>query len=554
MAGRIRAADVALVRERVSIAEVIGEHVTLKSAGGGNLKGLCPFHDERTPSFNVTPSRGFWYCFGCSAGGDAITFLTQLEHLSFAEAVEQLASKAGVTLHYETADGKTQSAAAAPGQKQRLLEAHAEAAKFYSEQLAEPTARVARDFLTERGFDRAAAETYGCGYAPDSWDALTKHLRRKGFTPDELTVGGLSKPARSGSLIDRFRNRLLWPIRDVGGNVIGFGARRLAEDDTGPKYLNTPETPLYKKSHVLYGIDLAKREIAKASKVVVVEGYTDVMACHLAGVPWAVATCGTAFGEGHIQVVRRLMMDINSSGEIVFTFDGDEAGQRAALKAFESDQSFSASTYVAVTPGGMDPCELRIASGDAAVRDVIDGRHPLVEFAIESMIAKFDLDSMQGRIKALNAIAPSVARVGDGQLRTEIIRDVSNRLGEEREVVQQAVRAAARRESAPRQAPRTRRRPDGPYQLRQREALKLALQWPDLSGPYFDAVDDSFYRDELYRAVRVAITAAGGARAAGSGPNWLAAVTDACGDMAAAAMISELAVEPLRVTADPDAS
>ncbi|MGH8795323.1 MAG: DNA primase, partial [Stackebrandtia sp.] len=436
MSGRIRREDVALVRERVSVADVIGEHVTLRSAGGGNLKGLCPFHDERTPSFNVTPSRGFWHCFGCGAGGDVITFLTQLEHLSFTEAVERLASKAGVTLHYETPDGKATGGPSRPGERQRLMAAHAEAAKFYAEQLAAPEARVARDFLTERGFDRDAAETYGCGFAPDSWNALTNHLRRQGFTVEELTVGGLAKPARSGSLIDRFRGRLIWPIRDIAGDVIGFGARKLLDDDNGPKYLNTPESPLYKKSHVLYGIDTAKREIAKQRKVVVVEGYTDVMACHLAGEPTAVATCGTAFGADHISVLRRFLLDSDEfAGQIVFTFDGDEAGQRAALKAFDDEQRFVSQTFIAVSPGGMDPCELRMASGDAAVRDMVAGREHLVDFAIRSVLAKYDLDSVEGRVAALRATAPLVAKIKDRSLRPGYTQRLAGRLGEEVDTV-----------------------------------------------------------------------------------------------------------------------
>ncbi|GAA4899751.1 DNA primase [Stackebrandtia albiflava] len=541
------------MRERVSVADVIGEHVTLKSAGGGNLKGLCPFHDERTPSFNVTPSRGFWHCFGCGAGGDAISFLTQLEHLSFAEAVERLASKAGITLHYETADGHAARSAGKPGQRQRLLAAHAEAARFYAEQLTSPDAQPARRFLAERGFDQQAAQDYGCGFAPDAWDALTRHLRTKGFTNDELTVGGLAKPARSGSLIDRFRRRLVWPIHDIGGDVIGFGARKLFDDDNGPKYLNTPETPLYKKSQVLYGIHRAKREIAKQSQVVIVEGYTDVMACQLAGETTAVATCGTAFGPEHITVLRRLLMDTDEfAGKIVFTFDGDEAGQRAALKAFSDEQRFMAQTFIAVSPGGMDPCELRMASGDAAVRDLIAGREHLVDFAIRSILAKHDLDSVEGRVAALRAAAPLVAKIKDRSLRPGYTQRLAGRLGEDVDMVRKWVQAAGRGEAPPAN-PAAPARVPGPQRTAEREALKLAIQLPDLAGPYFDAVEAEYYQDPVHVAVRDAVTKAGGASAAPGGPNWIAAVTGACDDLAAAALVAELAVEPPRVTGEPDA-
>lgn len=553
MAGRIRTEDVALVRDRTPIADVIGDHVTLKSAGGGNLKGLCPFHDERTPSFNVTPSRGFWHCFGCGAGGDVITFLTQLEHLSFTEAVERLAARSNITLHYETGDGRSRGPAQAPGQRQRLVAANTEAAAFYAEQLAGPDARIARQYLTDRGFDRTAADTYGCGFAPDSWDALTRHLRGKGFTVEELTLAGLAKPARSGSLIDRFRRRLVWPIRDISGDIIGFGARRLFDDDNGPKYLNTPETPLYKKSQVLYGIDRAKRDIAKQSRVVIVEGYTDVMACHLAGIPTAVATCGTSFGSDHIQVVRRLLMDTDEfAGEIVFTFDGDDAGQRAALKAFGDEQRFVSQTYIAVSPGGMDPCELRMHSGDAAVRDLVDSRERLVDFALRSTLAKHDLDSVEGRVAALRATAPLVARIKDRSLRPGYTQRLAGRIGEDVKTVRRWVRAAARGEAPPQRAVAHRRNPDGPVQVAEREALKLALQRPDLAGPYFDEVDASFFDNPVHAEVRSAIARAGGAATSTGGANWISRVTETCADLVGQALIVELAVEPLRVTGEPD--
>ena len=441
MAGRIRDADIALVRERTAIADVISEHVTLKPAGPGNLKGLCPFHDEKTPSFNVSTARNVYYCHGCGTGGDAISFVMQVEHFSFAEAVERLAAKVGVTLQYEEGGGPAQERK--PGLRQRLYAAHADALEFYADQLTRPDARIARDFLAQRGFDKAAAETYRCGYASESWDALTKHLRAKGYTAEELTTGGLSKQARSGSLIDRFRRRLMWPIKELSGEVIGFGARKLYDDDDGPKYLNTPETPIYKKSGVLYGIDRAKREIAKQGRAVVVEGYTDVMACHLAGVPTAVASCGTSFGADHIGVLRRLLMDADEfTGEIIYTFDGDAAGQKAALRAFAEDQRFVAQTFIAVSPDNMDPCDLRLAKGDAAVRDLVARREPMIAFALRSTLARYDLDTAEGRVAALRSAAPLVAQIKDRALRPEYARKLAGDLGMEIEPVANARSAA----------------------------------------------------------------------------------------------------------------
>jgi DNA primase len=552
VAGRIRDEDVALVRDRTSIADIVSEYVTLKPAGGGNVKGLCPFHDEKTPSFNVSIAKGFYYCYGCGAGGDAISFVMNLEHLSFVEAVERLAAKAGVQVQY--AEAGPAPVRPGHGQRQRLVAANAAATEFYIGQLGTASAQPARQFLAERGFDKAAAETYHCGFAPDAWDSLTKHLRQKGFSNAELTSAGLSKEARSGSLIDRFRRRLVWPIRDLTGDVIGFGARRLFEDDDGPKYLNTPETPLYKKSHVLYGIDRAKRDIAKQGRAVIVEGYTDVMACHLAGVSTAVATCGTAFGADHIGVLRRLLMDTDTAGEIIFTFDGDAAGQKAALRAFDDDQRFVAQTYIAVSPDNMDPCELRLAKGDVAVRDLVARREPLLAFALSSHLARYDLDQAEGRVAALKVAAPLVAKIKDRALRPEYARKLAGMLGMEIEVVARAV--ASPSSSGATAAPLSQRAmappANDPRSLVEREALKLALQEPALAGPLFDAVDETVYADPVHAAIRQAIAEAGGAASASGGPRWIEAVRDACADLAGKALIAELAVEPLRIDGTPD--
>jgi DNA primase len=560
VAGRIRDEDVALVRERTAIADVVSQYVTLKPAGGGSVKGLCPFHDEKTPSFNVSTTKGLYFCYGCGNGGDAIKFLMDLEHLSFTEAVERLAARAGVQLHYAEAG----PAPARPqGQRQRLVAANTAAAEFYLAQLGAAGAQAARQFLAERGFDRQAAQEYGCGFAPEGWDALTRHLQQKGFQAEELVSAGLAKPARSGNLIDRFRRRLTWPIRDLTGDVIGFGARRLFDDDDGPKYLNTPETPLYKKSHVLYGVDRAKREIAKQGRAVIVEGYTDVMACHLAGVPTAVATCGTAFGTDHVAVLRRLILDTDAyGGEIIFTFDGDAAGQKAALRAFDDDQRFVAQTYIAVSPDNMDPCDLRLAKGDAAVRDLVAGREPLLTFALRSHVDRYNLDEAEGRVAALKVTAPLVAQIKDRSLRPEYTRILAGMLGMEIDDVARAVTGAVGRrpsaasspDSPASSAPAQRRAPgaNDPRLLVEREALKLALQEPALAGPEFDAVDESVYADPLHATIRRAVASAGGAGVATGGAVWVEAVREACEDLAAKALIFELAVEPLRVVDGPD--
>ncbi len=444
MAGLIKREDIDEVRLRTDIKAVIDGYVTLKSAGIGSFKGLCPFHDERSPSFHVRPQVGTYHCFGCGESGDVISFVQKMDHGTFSETVEKLAARLGYELHYE--DGGTGPRREDVGKRQRLLDAHKVAAEFFRSQLGTPGAAAARNFLQERGFDPAAAEHFGVGYAPQGWDSLLKHLTAKGFTRAELAETGMFSTGSDASrFYDRFRGRLIWPIRDLTGSVIGFGARKLYEDDQGPKYLNTPETPLYKKSQVLYGIDLAKRDIAKTRQIVVVEGYTDVMACHLAGITTAVATCGTAFGTDHIKIARRLLSDDGTGGEVIFTFDGDAAGQKAALRAFEEDQRFTAQTYVAVDPNGMDPCDIRQQHGDAAVAELIHSRRPLFEFAIRSTLRKFDLNTVEGRVSALRAAAPVVADIRDPAMRPAYARELAGWLGTDVDDVTRAVNAAAKR-------------------------------------------------------------------------------------------------------------
>jgi DNA primase len=565
MPGRIRQEDIAAVRERSPIADVVGEYLQLRPAGGGSFKGLCPFHDEKTPSFNVTPGKELYFCFSCAAGGDVIKFVQSIENLTFAEAIERLAARAGVELRYE-------QGGYVPGQetsqRRRLLEAHKAAAEFYAEKLA--TAQVARDFLAGRGFEAAAAERFGVGYSPAAWDELTGHLRGRRFTDAELIAAGLSRQGRRGP-IDMFRGRLMWPIRDLTGETIGFGARKLDPDDDGPKYLNTPETPLFKKGHVLYGADLAKREIAHRRQAVIVEGYTDVMACHLSGVPTAVATCGTSFGEDHVKVLRRLIMDTNGSdGEVIFTFDGDAAGQRAALRAFGLEEKFVTQTFVSVQPDGLDPCDLRLKQGESAVRDLVARRVPLFEFAIKSMLARHNLETTEGQLAALDEAAPIVARIKDAGMRARYAVNLDRWLGlmDERFVLARVRQHSGGRSGGgrPRGASPVRSvdhqgaagQAEQPYDrsdpvLRvEREALKLAVQWPALCGPEFDALGAAAFTVPAHAMVFELIARAGGVVGAGRPRDWVAQLLEAAPDDGARSFLTELAVEPLQVAVDPD--
>ena len=583
MAGLIKREDIDEVRQRTDIKEVVDGYVTLKGAGLGSFKGLCPFHDERSPSFTVRPQVGRYHCFGCGEDGDVISFVQKLDHTSFHEAVEKLAARIGFELRYE--DGGSGPNREDVGRRQRLLDAHKVADEFFRAQLLTPGATEGRNFLHERGFDRAAADQFGVGYAPQGWDSLLKHLRGRGYTDPELKLTGMFSEGGRG-IYDRFRGRLIWPIRDIAGDTIGFGARKLYEDDQGPKYLNTPETALYKKSQVLYGIDLAKRNIAKDRQLVVVEGYTDVMACHLAGITTAVATCGTAFGTEHIKIARRLLSDDGSGGEVIFTFDGDAAGQKAALRAFEEDQRFVAQTYVAVEPNGADPCELRQSKGDAAVRDLISTRRPLFEFAIRAALKRHNLDTVEGRIAALRESAPVVAQIRDAGIRPAYARELSGWLGMPVEEVSRAVGAAAKRAaqppsggsgpyqgqgnsqgrgpgsgyatvtgggSAPELAPLppsavlpsfNRPDPRDPVAAMERQALEVALQQPGmLEGETWQRFSEARFSTPAYLAIHEAIRATGLAFA-GDPVRWVEQLLQEVPEPLRP-LVSELAVVPL---------
>jgi DNA primase len=576
MAGRIRDEDIALVRERSAIGEVVGEYLQLRPAGSGRLVGLCPFHDEKTPSFGVTPANGLWYCFSCTEGGDVIKFVQKIDNLGFAEAVERLASRAGIELRYEQG-GRI------PGQEQtlrrRLTAAHRAAAEFYAEQLASPDAVRGRDFLSSRGFEPADAGKFGVGYSPSDWDALVRHLRGRGFTDAELLSGGLASEGRRG-LIDKFRGRLMWPIADLTGDVIAFGARKLADDADGPKYLNTPETVLFKKSSVLYGADLAKREISQRRQAVVVEGYTDVMACHLAGIGTAVATCGTSFGDGHITILRRLLMDDSRfRGEVIFTFDGDAAGQRAALRAFGMEEKFVTQTFVTVQGDGLDPCDVRLKYGDAAVRDLIAQRVPLFEFAIRSALADHNLETAEGRLAGLDAAAPIVARIKDPSLRELYARSLDRWTGilDEEFVVgrvraqggqaqgrqahgRQAHGAQARAAAGSLEGHDQARNGSGPARVAsgaerngydqndpvvnvERQALKLAVQRPALCGPAFDELSAGVFTVPAHVGVRELIAACGGVASASSAREWADRLLAAAPSDSARGFVTRLAVE-----------
>jgi len=553
MAGRIVQEDIEAVRERARIDEVVEQYVALRNAGGGARKGLCPFHDEKTPSFNVRPSVGTYHCFGCGVGGDVYRFLMEIEGLSFVEAVERLAGKYGIVLRYEEGPSGPRRD---PNQRNRLLEAHRVAGEFYADFLGRsPDAQAGRQFVQERGFTQDAAERFGMGFAPRSGEALVAHLTDKGFSADELVTGGLVGRNDRG-LYDRFRGRLLWPIREMTGEIVGFGARRIFEDDRiEAKYLNTSESPIYKKSQVLYGIDLARRSISGESRAVVVEGYTDVMACHEAGVTTAVATCGTAFGEGHARVLRRLMLDHDAfRGEVVFTFDGDEAGQRAALKTFQGDQQFVSQTYVAVEPRGMDPCDLRMADGDDAVRSLIDGRIPLYRFVLDNMLSRYDLDRGDQRVDAVREAVTLARSIRDKSKVDELLREIAGRIGVDMAQVraehkklsdrrpreqEQAVTVAP---AAPQESPVANF--GGPQFADEREALKALTQYPHIARHHVADLEAADFTHPIAQHLFTHLQQQGWPDAPDAG--WFPRVVGALEGDTTRKILEVAAVEPMR--------
>ncbi len=411
---RVKQSDIEQLKDRVDIVEVIGTYISLKTAGPGSFKGLCPFHGEKTPSFHVRSSPAFYHCFGCGVGGDVFKFVQEMEKIGFGEAIEKLAQRTGFQLSYEDGEKDTSN-------RTLLLAINKEASDFFVSQLASDEGAVARDFLISRGFDLASIAQFGVGYAPKGWQNLSQHLTGKGYkVEDQALVGLLSKGDKG--YYDRFRGRVLWPIRDQNSQVVGFGARKLYEEDQGPKYLNTPETPIYHKSTVLYGLDLARREIAQKRELVVVEGYTDVMACHLAGVKTAVATCGTAFGEDHIKLINRLLGQSVEPASVIFTFDPDAAGEKAALKVYGDANKFNALTFVATGPNGLDPSDLRQQQGDDAILEMLKQKKPIFEFVIQHRIAQYSLTDVASRVAAARAAAPIIADISDSALRSGYTR------------------------------------------------------------------------------------------------------------------------------------
>ena len=534
--------EVAQVRAAADIVALVSEHAALRQQGR-RWVALCPFHTEKTPSFSVNAQEGFYYCFGCHASGDAITFVRATEHLDFADAVRFLADRAGIVLH------ETEEGSADRKRRGELLDAMAKAVAWYHERLlSAPDAGPARDYLRSRGYDGATARRFQLGWAPDGWDALTAAL---GLTPQVATDSGLGFVNRAGRLQDAFRARVLFPIFDPSGRAVAIGGRVLPEQPGGgpaqpagrrpePKYKNSPETPIYSKRRTLYALNWAKRDIVATGEVVVCEGYTDVIGCFSAGIERAVATCGTALAEEHFRLLH------NFGRRIVLAYDADQAGQSATSRVYEWERRHDVDLRVAPLPWDSDPAELA-RSDPEALRHAIASAVPFLQFRVDQVLTAHDLSTPEGRAKAAEAALEAIAEHPDPLVRDQYVMRVADATRLEPELLRsQAV--------APRSSPSTAGRagvapPNRPWvpasgrAPRQRvnrpglEALRLAVHRPDL---VVDRLEDVLFADDLQRRAFLALASADSVRAAVD-----------CADDEVADLLRRLSVEEPPVPDDP---
>ena len=526
---RIRQEDVEAVRERTDLVRLIQQYVALKKAGR-QFSGLCPFHTEKTPSFSVDPAKQVYYCFGCGKGGNAFHFLQEVETLTFPEAVERLAGQAGVSLRYEgVSPGERRQAS----RRQALYRANARAGELYHRMLVEGReAEVARRYLAGRGVTQDSVAAFDVGFAPGYPDFLLRRMSRD-FSPEILIEAGLAMKDPRGGVRDRFRNRITFPIHDLSGNAVGFGARLLEGD--GPKYLNSPETPVYRKGELLYNLHRAKGEVTRAGRAFVVEGYTDVIALHQAGIPTGVATCGTALGEGHFRLLSRF------SRAAVLCFDADEAGARAAERAHGLFEQFGLEVAVLILPAGRDPADFVADDGGEAFERLADRATPVVEYMLERAIRQADLTSPEGKARAVRLGLPVVVGLKDPVLRGQYAGRLADLAGvSPNEVSMEVERAGRGLDDGPSGAPAG--KPRSPDRELEMEALKILAQAPDTATGHVAAVDDRHFTGSRRKAWDLLHDAPGQpAEVAGRAP-----------DEETARLIAQLAVEPLRGEATTD--
>jgi DNA primase len=499
VAGRIRQEDLEAVRERTDIVKLVSGYLTLKKSGHDSFSGLCPFHAEKTPSFSVSPSKGVYYCFGCGAGGDAIRFLREVEHLEFGEAVERLAKEAGITLRYE---GDTQAERRAASRRQALHRANEDAFGLYQRMLLEGReGEEARAYLQGRGIDRETVTEFGIGYAPGYPDFLLRRLART-LSTEILVEAGLALRDQEGNVRDRFRGRITFPVHDLSGRAVGIGARILPGGrDEGPKYLNSPETPIYRKGEVLYNLHRAKGAVARSGEVFVVEGYTDVIAMARAGLENTVATCGTALGEGHFRLASRFAQ------RMVLAFDSDEAGARAAERAFAFVELFPVRPVVLILPEGLDPADFVQRHGGEALRELAAAAEPLVEYMIRRTVGRHDLSSVEGQSAAVAAALPVLEGLGDPVRQSEYAHLLAELAGVTEGSV---VLALERRLSGrPLEVEKAMKRTSAQERV-EREMLRLLARDPEVFAVFAPRLEEEHLQGAANRRLLSALVAAGG--------------------------------------------
>jgi DNA primase len=514
VAGRIRQEDIEAVRERTDLPKVVGQYLSLRKGGNDRLVGLCPFHAEKTASFGVSPSKGLYYCHGCGEGGDAVKFLQRLENLSFVEAVERLAREAGIALRYEAeSPGERQAAS----RRQSLHRANAEAGQLYQRMLVEGReGEEARAYLASRGIGPEAIEEFGIGYAPGYADFLLRRLAPR-FSPDVLVEAGLALKDAAGSVRDRFRGRITFPIHDLSAQAVGFGARLLGQAEGQPKYLNSPDTPVYHKGRTLYNLHRARGAVARGGEAVVVEGYTDVIALARGGIGTAVATCGTALGEEHFQLLSRFAQ------RVVLAFDSDEAGARAAERAYTFHEKFPLQVRVLVLPQGLDPADyVRERGGEAFATEVSERSVALVEYMLERTVRGRELASVEGHAGAVRAALPIVAGLADAVRRQEYAHLLADLVGVSVSSVLLELERAGPPDGSPGGSPRApasaaapgdAQRGNGkasPQQRTEWEMLKLLVQSSDVYERFADRVCDEHFERAQHRRLLALLREAGG--------------------------------------------
>jgi DNA primase len=495
---KIKEDDIDALRERADIVEVVSAHSQLKRSGAHTFKGLCPFHTEKTPSFQVDAAKGLWHCFGCGEGGNVYHFVQKVENLPFPEAVEWLARRFAFELHYEETRAGDRSAAR--GVKARIIAANETAASFWHDQLfTADDARDARTYLESRGFGRDVAARWQLGYAPGR-NALARQLLSKGFKQEEILQADLARVSdRDGSLYDTFRQRITFPTWNLQGDVVGFGARALGQQQ--PKYLNTSETPVFSKSRVMYGLNRAKSAIARGTALVV-EGYTDVIALHEAGVEEAVATNGVALGDTHFEQLKKF------TSRAVLMFDSDAAGAGATERGFGIHHRIGMEVLVAPLPPGRDPADVAKSDGDEGIRKVIDAAQPLLEFKLDQTLAKLPLDTPEARSHAVKEAVVVLGWHPDPIARHRYGLWLADRVGVDRETVQRVLAQKPEERSGGgevgRGDPRDRRF-SGQVKV-EREALQLLLLRTQEAGPWTREIDPAHFtssaRRELFTRAR----------------------------------------------------